>query len=99
MYLNGDGVRKNYKTAAKYYNLAASQNFSDAQRELGLLYKEGNGVPKDEQKAYMWLNLAASHGDDQARKALLDSMTNNQVATAQRMTRTWKPKTNFPVSR
>jgi len=43
----------------------------------------------------MWYNLAAAQGDRKAaelRAALVDRMTPNQVAEAQRMSREWQPK-------
>ena len=36
-----------FKTAAKWYTLAAEQGFADAQNNLGALYDNGKGVPQD----------------------------------------------------
>jgi hypothetical protein len=39
MYQNGRGVPQDYKTAAKWYRLAAEQGLANAQSNLGLLLK------------------------------------------------------------
>ncbi len=44
--------------------------------------------------AYMWANLAAAQGQElavQLRDVLVEEMTSNQIAEAQRLAREWKP--------
>ncbi len=40
-YGSGQGVAQDYKTAAKWYILAAEQGNTDAQNRLGLMYANG----------------------------------------------------------
>jgi len=95
MYGNGNGIPKNYKQAIYWYAKAVEQGNADAQLNLGGMYRYGNGIPKDYVMAYMWLNLAASQGDDvvrAGREMFERSMTPEQVAEAQRLTREWKSR-------
>ncbi|MDR1275864.1 MAG: sel1 repeat family protein [Candidatus Accumulibacter sp.] len=62
LYQNGEGVRKDYAKAAKWFKKAAEQGDARAQNNLGLLYAEGRGVPKDDAKAAEWLRKAAEGG-------------------------------------
>ena len=47
MYYNGKGVPQDYKTAVKWYTLAAEQGNADAQVNLGDMYRKGDGVQQD----------------------------------------------------
>ena len=58
-YENGVGVTRNYKEAAKWYGLAAEQNFADAQFLLGELYRRGLGVKRDYKEALRLFEAAA----------------------------------------
>lgn len=53
-YNYGEGVTQNYKTAAKWYTLAAKQGMVFAQMVLGSMYAEGQGVVQDNIYAHMW---------------------------------------------
>jgi len=64
MYENGHGVPQNYTEAARWYQIAASQNNQAAQFRLGRLYAYGRGISQNFNEAVMLLNQAA-HGDDQ----------------------------------
>jgi len=59
MYANGKGVPQDYKTAVKWYTLAAEQGVADAQFNLGLMYYEGEVVPQNYKIAVKWFTLAA----------------------------------------
>ena len=63
MYAEGKGVQQNYKTAVKWYTLAAEQGYANAQSNLGLMYAKGQGVQQDYVRAHMWFNIAATYGD------------------------------------
>jgi len=81
--------------AVKWYRRAAEQGDADAQANLGVMYANGAGVPQNYVLAYMWANLAASTGSEKAgknRDILARSMTPNQLAEAQKLSREWKPK-------
>lgn len=88
-----------YATALKVFTALAEQGHAAAQVNLGAMYRNGRGVPQDYIRAHMWLNLGASQltGDEhkraaEARDALAEKMTPEQVARAQEMARGWKPR-------
>ena len=62
MYEKGQGVSQNYKTAVKWYKLAAKQGFANAQNNLGVMYRDGQGVTQDDKTAVKWFRLAAEQG-------------------------------------
>jgi TPR repeat protein len=62
MYLRGDGVPQGYKTAMRWYILAARQIFAEARYILGAMYLAGKGVLQNNVYAHMWFNIAASNG-------------------------------------
>jgi S1-C subfamily serine protease len=80
------------------YRKASEQNFAAAQADLGWCYDNGEGVPQDYVEAYSWYNLAAAQGNTNAiynRNILVKSMTPDQIAEAQELTREFKPQTEF----
>lgn len=62
LFTQGDGVKRDYKEAAKWYQLAADQGFAKAQAALGELYEAGQGVPRDDAEAAKWYRKAADQG-------------------------------------
>ncbi len=58
-YEHGYFVKKNPKTAAKWYRAAAEQGHDFAQTQLGALYWIGNGVRQNDTEAIKWLSKAA----------------------------------------
>ena len=62
MYDKGEGVKRNYKMAVKWYKLAASKNSALAQYSLGWMHSQGWGSPKDNAEALDWYRLAAKQG-------------------------------------
>ena len=59
MYLESEGVKRNYQTAAQWFRKSAEQGDETAEYNLGLLYKRGKGVPRDMSKAAHWYRWAA----------------------------------------
>ena len=57
-YYNGDGVEKDFREAAKLWELSAEQGYANAQYELGWSYWEGEGVNKDDAISYMWMAVS-----------------------------------------
>jgi uncharacterized protein len=87
---HGGGVTQDYKTAVKWYKLAAEQGQSDAQTNLGSMYALGKGVIKDWVYAHMWANLGASNGSKggaTVRDAAATQMTPSQLEKAQDLAR------------
>ena len=90
MYDNGQGVPQDYKTAVKWYTLAAEQGTAVAQYNLGTMYALGNGVIQDNVYAHMWLNIAASSGNKMAsknREIVAKRMTPADISAAQNLAR------------
>lgn len=70
MYDKGQGVRQDFKEAARWYRLAADQGDASAQSNLGLLYANGQGVRQDIKEALRWYRLAADQGNAPAQSNL-----------------------------
>ena len=90
MYDEGEGVLQNYKTAVKWYRLAAEQGYADAQVNLGWMYDKGRGVIQDYVRAHMWLNIAASSENKDAthnRDFVARRMTPADISAAQKLAR------------
>ena len=59
----GQGVTRDYKEAAKWFQLAADQGDAGAQANLGAMYTKGQGVVRDYKEAVKWLQRAADQGN------------------------------------
>ena len=97
MYENRRGVPQDYREAVRWYRAAADQGHSEAQNYLGFMYQEGRGVAQDHVQAYLWFDLAASTGFElaiQNRESIVEKMTSEQIAEAQRLAREFKPKSS-----
>ena len=87
-YRKGIGVTQDYKTAVKWFTLAAEQGNALAQYNLGRLYYLGKGVPENLVYAHMWAKQASSNGFEMATELtelLIEFMTANQVEKAKRL--------------
>ena len=98
-YLNGEGVEKSYAEFVKWTKRAAEQGLPESQVHLGLALASGMEITKDLKTAYMWFNIAAASGNPEAKKKaekfrseVARSMSQSDIAEAQRMSRMWKPK-------
>ena len=72
MYRKGQGVEKNDKEPAKWFQKAAEQGDADAQFCLGAMYYNGEGVPQDYAEAVKWFRKAAEQ--KHAAQAMLGGM-------------------------
>ena len=63
LYLEGTGVARDERQAARWFNLAAEKGHHAAQALLGHLLLNGNGVPRQRAKGLMWLTLAREAAD------------------------------------
>jgi uncharacterized protein len=70
MYIDGQGVAKDYAEAAKWLRKAAEQNNALAQYNLGAAYAIGSGVAKDEAEALKWFRKAADQNNADAQHNL-----------------------------
>ena len=57
-YYHGDGVEKDFRKAAKLWELSAEQGYAEAQYVLGDAYYYGEGVTQDYAIAYMWTSMS-----------------------------------------
>ncbi len=102
LHKGAEGDVASFRTAAlREYKPLAEQGVALAQFNLGIRYDQSRGVPKDDVQAYMWFNLAAAQGDEDAaftdgrredaelRDKLAKSMTPDQIAEAQKLSREW----------
>jgi len=67
LYLEGTGVRKDARHAARWFNLAAEKGHTASQALLGHLLMTGQGVPRQRAKGLMWLTLAREASTDGAK--------------------------------
>jgi TPR repeat protein len=63
MYEKGQGVSQNYKSAVKWYKLAAEQGHASAQYNLGGMYDTGRGVIQDYKIAVKWWKPLGERGN------------------------------------
>ena len=66
-YENGVGVTQDLDTAAKWFRIAAEQNYAEAQVQLAYLYELGAGVPKDAAAVADLMTRAANAGNAEAQ--------------------------------
>ena len=52
-------LEEEYEEAARWYRMAAMQGVSEAQNNLGVMYKDGQGVGQDYAEAARWFRMAA----------------------------------------
>ena len=101
MYYTGNAVPLDQRQAVWWFHKAAEQGHADAQHALGLMYRyHVAGVPQDLVIAYMLWNLSAAGGNASApaqRTSVARQMTDEQVAEAQLLSRTWKAGTALPT--
>jgi murein DD-endopeptidase MepM/ murein hydrolase activator NlpD len=107
LHYRGEGVRQDYRAAAKWFQKAAERGDPDAQYNLGLLYANGVGVTQSLERAGMWLALAAwryqssdsgqwaIENQDMAarsRDLVAAQMTSSQITRARRRSEQWQAK-------
>jgi len=63
LYANGEGVKRDFAEAARWYKQAADKGYPDAQTALGELYEAGRGVALDYVQAAKLYRLAADQGN------------------------------------
>lgn len=63
LYMEGTGVEKDPRLAARWFNLAAEKGHHPSQALLGHLLINGQGVQRQRAKGLMWLTLARESAD------------------------------------
>ncbi len=100
MYMNGEGVARDWAEAAKWFHLAAEQGQDVAQFSLGVMYTCSLCGFLDYVQAHKWYSLAAARPSPgkfhdsaiESRDKVEAKMSPAQVTEAQRLAREWKPK-------
>jgi len=62
MYVNGDGVKKDYGKAAYWFARASGADYPPALYDLGAIYRNGEGVVVDVNKAVYFYTKSANSG-------------------------------------
>ena len=62
MYINGDGVERNYAEAFKWFRRAAAAGHTRSQYDLGSMYRNGEGMKENKDAAKYLYTLAANKG-------------------------------------
>ena len=62
LYRTGKAGTKDKKKAVEYYQLAADQDYGEAQFSLGIMHYQGSGTAVDMEKARYWWEKAESNG-------------------------------------
>jgi TPR repeat protein len=91
----GRGVAENDAEAVKWYRKAAEQGGAEAQGHFGSMYTNGTGIAQNDVLAHMWTNLARAQGNEVAgenMQLLINRMTPEQIAEAQRLATEWQVK-------
>jgi TPR repeat protein len=105
LFATGEGVQKNPECAALFYRKSAEQGLSVAQFSLGNLYATGSGTKKDLVIARSLIALSRSgnlgvNNITTAASMIRDidkELTSEQKAESDKITKTWKPGTPFPL--
>jgi uncharacterized protein len=91
------GLPQDFSQAQYWYGKGAEQGDPFSEASLGILFNFGKGVPRDYVKALMWYERAVAHskgGDQESivemRDALIEKMTHEQIAEAERLAKEWK---------
>jgi uncharacterized protein len=67
MYLNGQGVMKDYKETFDWFHRAADQGDANAQNRLGWMSESGLGTEMNQIRAVNWFRMAAERGHLEAQ--------------------------------
>ncbi|KAF9095945.1 hypothetical protein BGX23_012303 [Mortierella sp. AD031] len=71
LYMDGQGVPKDYHAAKDWYHRAANQGDAEGQYKLGRLYEQGQGVSQSYRDAMGWRSADNGHADAQYRLGLI----------------------------
>jgi TPR repeat protein len=82
LYLEGTGVDKDARQAARWFNLAAEKGHSASQALLGHLLLNGQGVPRQRAKGLMWLTLAHEATADSTKHQWIASLYKDAFSAA-----------------
>ncbi len=81
LHLDGIGVAKDPRQAARWFNLAAEKGHHPSQALLGHMLLSGTGVPRQKAQGLMWLTLARDAADPE-KDAWIMTLYDQAVAGA-----------------
>ncbi|MGE4542958.1 MAG: tetratricopeptide repeat protein [Pedobacter sp.] len=91
MYINGDGVEKDYKKAFYWFARAAGANYPPALYDLGAMYRNGEGVPVNIPAAMHLYTKSANFGNQQA---IIELIKMYKIIEDQKQVDFWTKKLN-----
>ena len=88
LYYRGEGVLRNDRTAAKWFETAAELGDPDAQYNLAVMYANGEGIVQNLERAHMWFLIAdwryqTGDGSEWALKSKELAARNRDLTAAQ----------------
>jgi uncharacterized protein len=81
LYLEGAGVEKDVRQAARWFNLSAEKGNHASQALLGHMLLTGEGVPRQRARGLMWLTLAREAADS-AKEPWISELYDKAFAAA-----------------
>jgi len=82
LYMEGTGVSRDPRQAARWFNLAAEKGHYPSQALLGHMLMNGQGVPRQRAKGLMWLTLAREAAGDHDKDQWIESLYEEAFAAA-----------------
>jgi uncharacterized protein len=82
LYMEGTGVARNARQAARWFNLAAEKGHHPSQALLGHMLINGQGVPRQRAKGLMWLTLAREAAAENDKDQWIESLYAEAFAAA-----------------
>jgi uncharacterized protein len=73
LFLDGRGVAKDARQAARWVNLSADKGHVEAQALLGQMMMGGVGMPRQNARGLMWLTMARDGADAERHGAIIDA--------------------------
>ena len=67
LHVQGQGVDKDFRKAAKWFRAAADQGETTSQYNMGIFHLNGLGVPADPAESLRYFSLAAAQGDTRSQ--------------------------------
>ena len=82
LYMEGTGVGRDARQAARWFNLAAEKGHHPSQALLGHMLINGQGVPRQRAKGLMWLTLAREAAAENGKDQWIESLYAEAFAAA-----------------
>ncbi|WP_445503295.1 tetratricopeptide repeat protein [Microvirga sp. G4-2] len=82
LYMEGTGVARDARQAARWFNLAAEKGHHPSQALLGHMLINGQGVPRQRAKGLMWLTLAREAAAENGKDQWIESLYAEAFAAA-----------------